>query len=212
LWSFDHTPITHEGHAFATETIEFIDTGTILEITPYVNGDQEVLLNVKPEINSAQIDEAGIPVVSSTVVSTWLLAKSGETVFIGGLIQDARTKQKEGVPYISDVPGLGHLFGRTKEGTKKNELVILITPQIVQSDRDRINRENKERIERREKRDLTQDEREANSPLGAVERAPAAVMDAGPEDTTQGDGGAKAKKQKGKAEVVSGLPAYLVKD
>lgn len=142
--------VTTTNLGVATESIEFIDTGTILEITPYVNGEKEVLLNVKPEINSATIDEGGIPVVSSTVVSTWLLAKSGETVFIGGLIQDAKTKDKEGVPYISDVPGLGHLFGRTQDGTRKSELVVLITPQIVPAELDRINRENKERVDKKQ--------------------------------------------------------------
>ncbi len=200
--------VTTTNLGVATETIEFIDTGTILEITPYVNGDKEVLLNVKPEINSAQIDEGGIPVVSSTVVSTWLLAKNGETVFIGGLIQDARTKEKEGIPYISDVPGLGHLFGRTKEGTKKSELVILITPQIVQSMRDRINQENKEKVERRRQKALRHDAQEGRTatPPQAVEDAPAAVLESKPDERRKGGG------SEGKPDVVSGLPAYLVEE
>ena len=142
--------VTTTNLGVATETIEFIDTGTILEITPYVTGEKEVLLNVKPEINSATIEEGGIPVVSSTVVSTWLLATSGETLFIGGLIQDVKTKDKKGVPYMSEVPGLGYLFGRTQDGTRKTELVVLITPQIVEAELDRINREKKERVDEQE--------------------------------------------------------------
>ena len=117
----------------ATETIEFIDTGTILDITPYIDDDGNVLLNVKPSINSAKI-QGGIPVVSSTVVSTWLMAKNGETVFIGGLIQDTKTKTREMIPCLGGIPGLGAAFGRTVQGTGKTELIVLITPQILDMD------------------------------------------------------------------------------
>ncbi|MFC1824076.1 secretin N-terminal domain-containing protein, partial [Thermodesulfobacteriota bacterium] len=83
----------------ATESIAFIDTGTILEITAYIDDDANVLLNVKPEINSAEL-ELGIPVVNSTVVETWLMAKDGETAFIGGLIQDSKNKTRDMIPCL----------------------------------------------------------------------------------------------------------------
>jgi type IV pilus assembly protein PilQ len=120
--------------------VKFIDTGTILEITPYIDDKGNVLLNVKPEIKSAVIEE-GIPVVKTTVVSTWLLAKNGETVFIGGLIQDTKTKTREGIPCLGGIPGLGVLFGRTSRGTGKAELVILITPQILDAELKRMDQE-----------------------------------------------------------------------
>ena len=122
--------VTTTNVGVATETIEFIDTGTILEITPYIDDDGNVLLNVKPSINSAKIT-SGIPVVNSTVVSTWLMAKNGDTVFIGGLIQDTKTKTREMIPCLGGIPGLGGAFGRTVQGIGKTELIVLITPQIL---------------------------------------------------------------------------------
>lgn len=132
------------------ETIEFIDTGTILEITPYIGDEREVLLNVQPSIKSAKI-ELGIPVVNSTVVSTWLLARSGETVFIGGLIQDIKNRTNEQVPFLGDVPGVGLLFGRHSLKNQKSELVVLITPQIVDSELEGFSREPRDRVDESER-------------------------------------------------------------
>ena len=123
--------VTTTNLGIATETIEFIDTGTILDITPYIDDDNNILLNVKPTINAARIEE-GIPVVSSTTVTTWLMAKNGETVFIGGLIQDTDTQTKDGIPFLSKIPLLGVLFGRTFRGSGKTELIVLITPRIIE--------------------------------------------------------------------------------
>jgi type II secretory pathway component GspD/PulD (secretin) len=113
-----------------TENIQFIDTGIVLEITPYIDDDGTVLLNVKPSITSAQLEE-GIPVTRTAFVETWLLAKSGETVLIGGLIQDNITKTRSEVPCLGDLPLLGLLFGSRGRSVDKVELVILITPQVV---------------------------------------------------------------------------------
>ncbi len=124
--------VTTVSDGIATTSIEWIDTGTILEITPYIDHENNVLLKVQPEINSARIEEGGIPVVKSTMVTTWLRAKNGETVFIGGLIQNTRTETRNRVPCLGDIPGLGLLFGRTSHGTGKSELIVLITPQILE--------------------------------------------------------------------------------
>ena len=128
-------------------SIEFIDTGTILKITPHINDDGNILLKVQPSISGAVL-EKGIPVVSTTEVSTWLLAKNGETVFIGGLIQDAKTKTSNSIPCLGSIPGLGLLFGRTFRGMEKSELIILITPTIFCA---RQNQSNQEAIEKTKK-------------------------------------------------------------
>jgi type IV pilus secretin PilQ/predicted competence protein len=122
--------VTTTNLGVATETIEFIDTGTILEITPYIDDDGNILLEVLPSIQDAEL-QLGIPVVKTTSVSTWLMAKSGETVFIGGLIKDNKTKTQNSIPCLGSIEGLGTLFGRTASSFKKEELVILITPRIL---------------------------------------------------------------------------------
>jgi len=113
-----------------TENIQFIDTGIVLEIIPYIDDDGTVLLNVKPSITSALLEE-GIPVTRTAFVETWLLAESGETVLIGGLIQDSITKQRSEVPCLGDLPLLGLLFGSRGRSVDKVELVVLITPSVV---------------------------------------------------------------------------------
>jgi type II secretory pathway component GspD/PulD (secretin) len=123
--------VTTTNVGVATESIEFIDTGTILDITPYIDQDNNVLLNVKPTINTAKIEEGGIPVVSSTVVSTWMMARNTETVLIGGLIKEEALELQTSIPCLGDIPGLGYLFGRKSHGAGKTELVVLITPTVL---------------------------------------------------------------------------------
>ncbi len=113
-----------------TENIQFIDTGIVLEIVPYIDDDGNVLLNVKPSVTSAELEE-GIPVTRTAFVETWLLAASGETVLIGGLIQDSITKTRSEVPCLGDLPLLGLLFGSRGRSVDKTELVVLITPTVV---------------------------------------------------------------------------------
>jgi len=113
-----------------SENIKFIDTGIVLEIVPYIHDDGNVLLNVKPSITSAELEE-GIPVTRTAFVETWMVAKSGETVLIGGLIQDTTIKTRSEVPCLGDLPLLGLLFGSRKRSVDKTELVILITPTVV---------------------------------------------------------------------------------
>ena len=113
-------------------SVEFIDTGTILEITPYIDEQNNILLNVKPEINSAGL-VSGTPVVVSTAVATSLLTKDGETVFLAGLIETTDTKTKHGIPILGDLPILSYLFSRTEDTKEKKELVILITAKIIQN-------------------------------------------------------------------------------
>jgi type II secretory pathway component GspD/PulD (secretin) len=85
---------------------------------------------VRPSITSAVLEE-GIPVTNTALVTTWLLAKNGETVFIGGLIQSNKTNTRNSVPCLGSIPGFGLLFGSTFRGVDKTEIVVLITPQIV---------------------------------------------------------------------------------
>ena len=141
--------VTTTSMGVSTETVEFIDTGTILEITPYIDDEGNVLLNVKPSINSVNI-EGGIPVVTSTTVSTWLLAKDGETVFIGGLIEDIKTQTSSAIPCLGSIPLLNLVFGRTSQGIGKSELVVLITPKIISAEKKSTDKEAIEKIKKME--------------------------------------------------------------
>jgi type II secretory pathway component GspD/PulD (secretin) len=143
---------TVTGTGIATETVEFLDIGTILDITPYIDDEDNVLLNVKPSINSVTIDAAtGVPTQKSTAVSTWLLAKGGETVFIAGLIEDTGSNTRDMVPCLGNLPGgLGWFFRGTSRSTGKDELVVLITPKVLESERKRLDEEAVEKAKKAE--------------------------------------------------------------
>jgi len=114
-----------------TEAVNFLDTGTILDITPYIDDAGNVLLEVRPQINSVTFDATGTPNQKTTTVSTSMLAKNGQTIFIGGLIEDTKTERHDSVPCLGSIPGLGLLFGQMRDGINKSELIVLITPHII---------------------------------------------------------------------------------
>jgi len=131
-------------------SVEFIPTGTTLNITPWIDDDSNVMLDVRPEISSATLSADGIPTVKTTNVSTWLLARSGQTVFMGGLIQDTTSRTQQMVPCLGAIPAIGSLFSRSVSTGSKTELVVLITPKVVGVD-DRQGQRMKRQIRRLEK-------------------------------------------------------------
>ena len=143
-------PVSTTSEGVLQQSVEFINTGTTLNITPWIDDDGNVLLDVRPEISSATLSSAGIPTVKTTNVATWLLARSGQTVFMGGLIQDTTSSTRENIPCLGGIPGLGSLFGRSVQTGSKTELVVLITPQIIATENyeDRLQERRVEGVER----------------------------------------------------------------
>lgn len=131
--------VTTSNLGVTSETIEFIDTGIILDLTPYFDDEGNALVEVQPSISTVRLEE-GIPVVNTTVVTTWVFAKSGETIFIGGLIQERKTKTREGIPYLSRIPLFGTLFGRTGRKISKSEFVVIMTFHVIYPEIERVNR------------------------------------------------------------------------
>jgi type II secretory pathway component GspD/PulD (secretin) len=117
-----------------TESIQFLESGVILRVTPSVDQLGRVLLKVHPEVSSASLN-AGIPSKKSTEVTTELLSEDGQAIFIGGLIKKVSRKDKTGVPILGDIPGIGRLFSSTTESVNNTETVIIITPKIIQDAR-----------------------------------------------------------------------------
>jgi type II secretory pathway component GspD/PulD (secretin) len=117
-----------------TESIQFLESGVILRVTPSVDQQGRVLLKVHPEVSSTTLN-AGVPDKKSTEVTTDLLCEDGQSVFIGGLIKKTSTKDKTGVPILGDIPGIGRLFSTTTDTVNNTETVVIITPRIVQDPR-----------------------------------------------------------------------------
>ncbi len=135
-----------------TESIQFIDTGTILDITPWIDDENNIMMSVQPSINSVTLDADKIPIIRSTTVSTTLMAKNGETIFIGGLIENSRSNTLNAIPCIGNIPGLGILFGQRNRSINKSEFVVLITPQLMNRAIMNESMEEKKKAERQEKK------------------------------------------------------------
>jgi type II secretory pathway component GspD/PulD (secretin) len=132
-----------------TETIEFLETGVILRVTPSVDSDGRIAMRVRPEVSSGSF-LGGIPSKKTTEVNTQLVAENGQSILIGGLIKANTGLRRTGVPLLGDVPGLGKLFSNNEETGSSTELVVLITPRIVPTHPAAADAETIERVERTE--------------------------------------------------------------
>lgn len=153
------TTVTNLG--VTTEQIQFIDTGIILDITVYISDEGNILMNVQPQVSSASVDAVTqIPTVTTTTVSTSLLTKSGQTIFIGGLIKDVVSKERQAVPVLGSIPLVGLLFGWSHPRVEKTETIVLITPQLLEEE---INNVTTEAIERVDKVNEASQKKSANT-------------------------------------------------
>ena len=117
-----------------TESIQFLESGVILRVTPSVDQQGRVLLKVHPEVSSTTLN-SGVPDKKSTEVTTELLCEDGQSVFIGGLMKKISGTEQTGVPVLGDIPFFGRLFSTTAETVNNTETVVIITPRIIQDPR-----------------------------------------------------------------------------
>jgi general secretion pathway protein D len=116
------------------QTIEYRSTGIILTVTPHINDDREVTLDVNQEVSEAQKNLLGgtdSPIILKRSAKTTMVVRDNETLIIGGLMQETKERSREGIPWLSKIPFLGYLFGVTKDAVSKTELVVLMTPRII---------------------------------------------------------------------------------
>ncbi len=113
------------------QSVEFVDVGTQLELTPHIANDGTIILTIHPEVSTGGL-EGGIPQKNTTSVTTSIMVKSGETIFIGGLIRNSEIENIARFPILGSIPIIGPIFfSNYSKQTKKKELVILLTPHII---------------------------------------------------------------------------------
>ena len=113
-----------------SESIQFLETGVILRVTPSVDSDGRIVLRVLPEVSSGSVQD-GIPSKKTTEVSTQMVAEDGQAILIAGLIKASDGKRRIGVPLLGDVPGIGKLFTSSEVTSGATETIVMITPRIV---------------------------------------------------------------------------------
>ena len=112
-----------------TESIQFIDSGVILRFTPSIDRQGRVLLAIHPEVSTGTITN-GVPSVTTTEVTTQLLAEDGERIFIGGLIRHTASENRRGVPFVSRIPVLGLLASRNEWSHRSTETIVVVKATV----------------------------------------------------------------------------------
>jgi general secretion pathway protein D len=118
-----------------TSEVQFRDTGVILNVTPRINPGGLVFLDVSQNISTPTggADSNGNVSISQREISTKVAVDSGQTVLLGGLISETQVKSRQGVPLLSDIPILGHLFSSNSTDTIKTEIIVSIKPTVINS-------------------------------------------------------------------------------
>jgi type II secretory pathway component GspD/PulD (secretin) len=123
-----------------TVDITYTNLGTILEVTPRISADNNIFLTVVPEVSDIEsVDRQVIAGLATTAnifairkVTTQVLIPSGNTLVLGGLMSDSQTKERTKVPILGDLPGMKYVFGSSSKSRRKANLLIFVTPTIVQ--------------------------------------------------------------------------------
>ncbi len=119
----------------ASQEVKFEDVVLRLEITPHVIDENNLRLKIK--VKKDEVDPLrnvlGNPYIVKKQTETLLFAKDGETIVISGLTKQNATKDSSGLPWLKDIPILGHLFYADAKSEEKQEVLIFITPHILKT-------------------------------------------------------------------------------
>ncbi|MCX5875096.1 MAG: type II secretion system secretin GspD [Deltaproteobacteria bacterium] len=129
--------VPQDATAFKTSTIQYKDTGTLLKVRPRINHDGLIILDIDQQVSAATINPLGgtdSPIISTRQLKTKLAVKNGQSIMMGGLIKKGTTNEENKIPLLGDIPGVGWLFKYGKKSNAKTELLVMITPYVIESD------------------------------------------------------------------------------
>ena len=126
------TSLTSQG--VATEgTVEFLNSGTKLSFRPYIADDGFIRMDIYPKDSSASLNSFGVPTETTAELTTNIMVKDGQTVVIGGLFRDDMSASRSQVPVFGDLPWLGGAFRGTTDINVRQEVIVLLTPHIIEN-------------------------------------------------------------------------------
>jgi general secretion pathway protein D len=129
--------IQQNGTTGLLRSIQYRNTGVILTVKPTIHGGDLISLDISQEVSEAQTNTTsaiGSPLILNRNIKTSLIARNGQTIFIGGLISKNVSATKTGVPILSQIPLIGSLFTSRSNSERKTELIVLLTPHILSND------------------------------------------------------------------------------
>ncbi len=124
------------GNVTVTQQVEILDTGVVLEITPRIHANNSVNLSIVQSVSTPSTESEAnrlTPVVATRDISSQILAQSGHTILLGGMIQDRAERFETGTPGAADLPVIGKLFKQEQVRVQRTELLVLITPRVVRT-------------------------------------------------------------------------------
>jgi type II secretory pathway component GspD/PulD (secretin) len=114
------------------ESVQFLNVGVVLKVTPRVTRDGRVLMRIYPKVSKGQVDPStGLPSEDTTEVQTDVLLSTGQGIVIGGLIQEEDTNIQSRVPLLGDIPYLGVLFQKRQITRSRQEIIVTLQPHIL---------------------------------------------------------------------------------
>ena len=118
-----------------TENITYRETGINLKVSPTVNAQGVVIMQIQQDISNQvadQVGKGGNPIFFERNLTTEVVADSGQTILLGGLISEDQSNSDKGVPFIKSIPLIGALFESESKANTKTELVIMVTPKLIE--------------------------------------------------------------------------------
>ncbi len=119
----------------AVQQVEFLESGTTLKFRPFVCKNGYIRMEINPEQSTGTVEVSGdfvLPSKDTTQVMTNIMVKDGKTIVIGGLFKDDVSQAHSQVPVLGDLPIVGAAFRQVKDTVTRKELIILITPHIIE--------------------------------------------------------------------------------
>ena len=120
-----------------TQSVTYKDTGVQLEVTPSVNAGGLVTMDIQQSVTDVGPRVEGQqPTFLERSIMSRVSVRSGQSVVLGGLIRENASNAESGIPFLQDLPWVGSLFGSTKKGNRRTELLVIITPRALVSEND----------------------------------------------------------------------------
>lgn len=131
ITEFPYTDESQSSYGGSLTTVQFKEVGVELDVTPHIARDGMIRIKIVPKFSVAVGEVEGVPVVASRETNTIVLIRDGQTVVLGGLRKKESIKQINKIPLLGDLPLIGGLFRSEGEQEVTNELVVFITPRII---------------------------------------------------------------------------------
>ncbi len=118
----------------STQTVQFIETGTILSFRPFIGADGHVRMEIHPEDSTGGLNASNLPFTTTTEITTNVDVKDGNTIVIGGLFREQTDRARGQVPLLGSIPFVGALFRNQTDTSSRQEIIILLTPHVIKDD------------------------------------------------------------------------------